>query len=120
MTPTKENGGRERRVQRRINVGLSIVVRGSDPSGHRYEDAAHSFDLSRTGLSFVTAREVAVGDDLEILIPQGGWSHNPDKDFSTLAHVVGVRKGETDGERIVGVQFYGPRLNRVFVSESTS
>ena len=61
-----------------------------------------------------------VGDDLEILIPQGGWSHNPDKDFSTLAHVVGVRKGETDGERIVGVQFYGPRLNRVFVSESTS
>ncbi len=115
----REANGRDRRVQRRISVGLPILVRGADKTGHRYEDAAHSFDLSRTGASFVTTREVGVGEDLEIVIPQGGSGRNPDKDFSTLAHVVRVQPGENDGERIVGVHFFGPRLNRVFVSEST-
>jgi len=119
VTPPKANGGRERRVQRRIHVGLAILVRGSDPDGRRFEDSAHSFDLSRTGLSFATARELKIGDDLEIVIPQSGLGPNTPKDFSTLAHVVRVRDGESSGEKIVGVQFYGPRLNRVFVSEST-
>lgn len=109
--------GRERRVQRRIHVGLPILVRGKDAAGARYEDAVHSFDLSRTGLSFATAREIAVGEDVEIVIPPNGSRRNPEKEFATLAHVVRVQNGATDGERIVGVQFFGPRLNRVFVSE---
>jgi len=112
-----EGGGRERRVQRRINVGLPILVRGKDAGGVRYEDSVHSFDLSRTGLSYTTAREIAVGEDVEIVIPPSGSLRNPEKEFATLAHVVRVQNGAADGERIVGVQFYGPRLNRVFVSE---
>jgi len=120
MSPRQGNGGRERRVQRRVSVGLAVIVRGTDAAGHRFEETAHSYDLSRTGLSFVTPRDLAVGNDLEIVIPQGGWSRTPDREFSTLAHVVRVRDGEKEGERVVGVQFYGPHLNRVFVSESTS
>lgn len=118
MSAEGKGDGRERRVQRRISVGLPILVRGSDASG-RYEDAVHSFDLSRTGLSFATAREIAVGDDVEIVIPPSGSVRRPEKEFCTLAHVVRVENGEADGERIVGVQFSGPRLNRVFVSEGT-
>ncbi len=119
MSAERNKNGRERRVQRRINVGLPILVRGSDAAGFRYEDAVHSFDLSRTGLSFSTAREINVGEDLEIVIPQGGALRSADKEFSTLAHVVRVQNGDAPEEHIVGVQFFGPRLNRVFISEST-
>ncbi len=120
MSAEGKGDGRERRVQRRISVGLPILVRGKDAGGVRYEDAVHSFDLSRTGLSFATARELAVGDDVEIVIPPSGSVRRPEKEFSTLAQVVRVQNGEADGEKIVGVQFVGPRLNRVFVSESTA
>jgi c-di-GMP-binding flagellar brake protein YcgR len=112
----ESQGGRERRVQRRISVGLPILVRGSDAGG-RYEDAVHSFDLSRTGLSFATGREIAVGNEVEIVIPASGAVRRPEKEFCTLAQVVRVQNGEAEGERIVGVQFLGQRLNRVFVSE---
>jgi hypothetical protein len=117
MSAGKSAGeGRERRVQRRIHVGLPILVRGSDAGG-RYEDAVQSFDVSRTGLSFATARAIALGDDVEIVIPPSGSLRNTEKEFCTLAHVVRVQNGESASERIVGVQFFGPRLNRVFVSE---
>lgn len=117
---TGDGGGSERRAQRRVTAGLPIIVRGSDAAGHRYEESATSFDVSRTGLSFITTREIAVGDELEVLIPQGGTVRNREREFSTLAQVVRVQKGETEKERIVGVQFLGRHLNRVFVSETTT
>lgn len=119
MSAEQSPDGPERRIQRRIHVGMPILVRGSDAGG-RYEDAVHSFDVSRTGLSFATTREVSVGDAVEIVIPQAGARRNAERDFCTLAHVVRVQRGETDGERMVGVQFAGRHLNRVFVSESTA
>ncbi|MGH9795152.1 MAG: PilZ domain-containing protein [Candidatus Acidiferrales bacterium] len=117
---TGDGGGSERRTQRRVTAGLSIIVRGSDAAGHRYEESATSFDLSRTGLSFVTTREIAVGDELEIFIPQGGAFRKLGREFSTLAQVVRVQKDESDKGKIVGVQFLGRHLNRVFVSETTT
>jgi c-di-GMP-binding flagellar brake protein YcgR len=117
MSAEDQGGGPERRVQRRIHVGVPIVVRGTDASGHRFEEAAHSFDVSRTGLSFTTGREINVGADVEIVIPRSGALRGRDREFATLAHVVRVQNGEAEGERIVGVEFVGPRLNRVFVSE---
>lgn len=120
MSAASGDGGSERRTQRRVTAGLPIVVRGSDAAGHRFEESTTSFDVSRTGLSFVTAREIAVGDELEILIPQSGVFRKPDREFSTLAQVVRVQKSENDKETIVGVQFLGRHLNRVFVSETTT
>jgi len=40
-------------------------------------------------------------------------------DFATQGRVVHVRDGET-GERLVGVQFTGPRFRRLFQRESAA
>lgn len=119
MSAEHSSDGPERRVQKRIHVGVPIVVRGTDAAGHRFEDAAHSFDVSRTGLSFTTGREIAIGADLEIVIPRSGALRSRERDFSTLAHVVRVEDGQVAGEWLVGVHFTETHLNRVFVSEST-
>lgn len=120
MSAASGDGGSERRTQRRVTAGLPIVVRGSDAAGHRYEESTTSFDVSRTGLSFVTTREIAVGDELEVLIPQSGGFRNRDREFSALAQVVRVQQGDAEKEKVVGVQFLGRHLNRVFVSETTT
>lgn len=120
MSAGTDGGGSERRAQRRVTAGLPIIVRGNDAAGHRYEESATSFDVSRTGLSFVTTREIAVGDELEVLLPQGGALRKVGREFSTLAQVVRVQKDESDKGKIVGVQFLGRHLNRVFVSETTT
>ncbi len=115
LSPTREA---ERRLQRRIAVGLPMLVRGVDGPGTRFEDAAQTFDVSRTGASFVTRREIRMGMDLEIVIPQ---LHSPRHtgDFTTLAHVVRVVPGSKPGESVVGLQFIGPRFHRVFITEAT-
>jgi hypothetical protein len=109
----------ERRMQRRINVGLQVVVRGADGAGHRFEEVCAILDVSRTGASFATARDISAGDDLELMIPKLGLGRPSPDDFETLAHVVRVSEGQKDGERIVGVQFVGPRFNRVFITEGS-
>ncbi len=40
------------------------------------------------------------------------------KDFATSGRVVHVADSQQPGERLVGVQFTGPRFQRVFRSES--
>jgi len=118
-TATAEQGS-ERRVQRRIEVGLPIVVRGTDREGERFEDTAQSYNVSRTGASFSTLRQLEVGMEVELSIPRPGTRREPETDFVTLARVVRVLPEKKDRGRIVGVQFVGPRFHRVFVSESTA
>jgi hypothetical protein len=61
-----------------------------------------------------------VGSDLELLIPKLGLGRSSPDDFQTLAHVVRVSRGTNEGERVIGVQFMGPRFNRVFITEGSS
>lgn len=110
----------DRRKQRRITVGLQVIVRGTDGAGRRFEETAQILDVSRTGASFATARDVPLGSDLELLIPKLGLGRQSADDFQTLGHVVRVRAGEGEGEKILGVQFVGPRFNRVFIAEASS
>ena len=69
----------------------------------------------------MTRFDVAVGSDLEILIPfsQTG-ARRREPDFATQGRVVHVRDAQGDGERLVGVQFTGPRFRRLFHSESAA
>jgi len=121
VTGPKNNGeGRDRRLQRRINVGLSVIVRGNDGSGHRFEEKSEIVDVSRTGASFSTRHDVALGTDLELVIPKLGLGRPSPDDFQTLAHVVRVSDGSSAGEKILGVQFVGPRFNRVFITEGST
>jgi len=51
---------------------------------------------------------------------QGYPSRRFENDFETQGRVVHVSESEPDGERLVGVQFVGPRFQRVFRSESAA
>lgn len=111
----------DRRIQRRIAVGLPMTVRGTDAAGIRFEDASQTHNVSRTGVSFITSRELKLGMDVEIAISREGAR---DSDFQTLAHIVRVEPAEPDApakdapqQYLIGVQFIGPRFHRVFVNE---
>ncbi|HEX9759386.1 MAG TPA: PilZ domain-containing protein [Candidatus Acidoferrales bacterium] len=112
MTEQKTN---ERR-HRRVHAGLLMVVRGEDHHGHRFEEQTTCYDISRTGASFSTERELEAGANLEVVItmeagPRGG-------DFDTLARVVRVAEAKDGGGWEVGIQFVERRFPRIFVSES--
>jgi PilZ domain len=111
----------KQRSERRIAVRLPLTVRGRDTRGMTFEEETSSENLCRGGAAFVTRFDVAVGSDLEILIP---FSHNSarrkEPEFATQGRVVHVRDGLTGGELLVGVQFTGPRLRRLFQSESAA
>ncbi len=106
----------ERRNERRIAVHLPMRVRGTDHAGVRFEDLTSSENLCRTGAAFCTTRQLEVGADLEITIPMP----KSDSDFATRGRVVHVEPGRSQHERIIGVEFTGPRFHRVFMAENNA
>ncbi len=124
------------RLDRRISVRLPMKVRGRDSRGFAFEEETSSENLCRSGAAFLTRFDVAIGADLEIHIPLSGpmarRASAPiggvpsrfaaavgDSDFATQGRVVHVTNA-AGGERLVGVQFTGPRFQRVFRSESAA
>jgi hypothetical protein len=110
----------KQRSERRIAVRLPLKVSGRDPRGVPFEEETSSENLCRGGAAFATRLDLNVGWDLEIFIP---FSQTPalrkEADFATRGRVVHVKIVEP-GERIIGVQFTGPRFRRVFRSESAA
>jgi PilZ domain len=118
MSPVIESVARKR-SERRIAVRLPLRVRGRDARGYAFEEETASENLCRSGAAFRTRFDVAIGSSLEIRIPlQGHATRRGEQDFETQGKVVHIRQGESDGERVVGVQFVGPRFQRMFRSES--
>jgi hypothetical protein len=110
------------RAERRIAVRLPLTVRGRDSAGVNFEEETSSENLCRGGAAFVTRFDVAIGSDLEICIPQshfGARRKKKEVDFATQGRVVHVRDAES-GEKLVGVQFTGPRFRRLFHRESAA
>src|SRR5277367_1353896 len=108
-----------KRSERRIAVRLPLRVRGRDARGFAFEDDTASENLCRSGVAFRTRFDVAIGSNLEIRIPKQSYAvKRLDNDFETQGKVVHVSEALTDGERVVGVQFVGPRFQRVFRSEN--
>jgi len=121
MAEEKATGGAGKgRVHRRVEVGLPMIVRGTDSHGTRFEDATHCFNVSRTGASFATTRELAMGTDLEVVIIVASGAQAGRGEFSTLARVVRIVPGDDPAEKVIGVYFLEARFPRVFVSESTT
>jgi PilZ domain len=119
MSPTSETVVRKR-SERRIAVRLPLRVRGRDARGFAFEEDTASENLCRGGAAFRTRFDVAIGSDLEIRIPTQGYAaRRQESDFETQGRVVHV-SSLTDGEKVVGVQFTGPRFQRVFRSESAA
>jgi hypothetical protein len=140
MVPLASTTVSKQRSERRISVRLPLKVRGRDAHGFAFEEDTSSENLCRNGAAFVTRFDVAIGSDLEIRIPlsqYGGRRGQPerlggpagnrfagargiDADFATQGRVVHVADLRSQGERLVGVQFTGPRFQRVFRSESAA
>ena len=120
MVPVSTTVSRQR-SERRIAVRLPMRVRGRDSRGVIFEEETSSENLCRSGAAFLTRFDVAIGSDLEISIPFSYYaSRRSEADFATSGRVVHVKDAESRGEKLVGVQFTGPRFQRVFRSESAA
>jgi hypothetical protein len=107
------------RSERRISVRLPLRVWGQDARGFSFEEETASENLCRSGAAFRTRFDVAIGSNLQIRIPlQNPAARREDNDFQTQGRVVHVSSSQPDGERLVGVQFVGPRFQRMFRPES--
>jgi hypothetical protein len=127
MVPAAEVSASKQRSERRISVRLPLKVRGRDSRGVTFEEETSSENLCRNGAAFVTRFDVAIGSDLEIRIPFSRYASRrspridqTEKDFATYGRVVHVAESQQPGERLIGVQFTGPRFQRVFRSESAA
>ena len=120
MSQTIEKLARQR-AERRISVRLPLRVWGQDAKGLTFEEDTASENLCRSGAAFRTRFDVAVGSSLKIRIPlQSAASRRDENDFETQGRVVHVSQAQPSGERLVGVQFVGPRFQRMFRPESAA
>jgi hypothetical protein len=120
LTQTTQTALRQR-SERRIAVRLPLKVKGRDSRGVVFEEETSSENLCRSGAAFVTRFDVAIGSDVEIRIPFSSYaSRRTESDFATSGRVVHVVDAATQGERLVGVQFTGPRFQRVFRPENAA
>ncbi len=107
------------RTERRISVHLPMTIRGRDRRGLLFEESTSSENLCRSGAAFRTRFELMPGTNVEIQIPFAQYaSRRTEADFATQGRVVHVSEEQSEGERLVGVQFVGPRFHRVFQSEA--
>jgi hypothetical protein len=141
MVPLASTTVSKQRSERRIAVRLPLKVRGRDAHGFAFEEDTSSENLCRNGAAFVTRFDVAIGSDLEIHIPLSQYASRRagsdrlaapangnrfagprinESDFATQGRVVHVANSPSTGEKLVGVQFTGPRFQRVFRSESAA
>jgi hypothetical protein len=130
MVPLSSTSVASQRRERRIAVRLPLRVRGRDKRGVVFEEETSSENLCRSGAAFTTRFDVAIGSDLEIRIPFAQYASRRvggsaaarinEADFTTQGRVVHVRESQWDGEKLIGVQFTGPRFQRMFRSESAA
>ncbi len=80
-----------------------MQVTGRDSRGVVFTEETSSENLCRNGAAFVTRFEVTIGSDLDM-----------------RGRVVHVAAASGPAERLVGVQFTGPRFQRMFRSESAA
>jgi hypothetical protein len=118
MIPATPSASKQR-SERRISVRLPLTVRGRDTRGVIFEEDTSSENLCRGGAAFLTRFDLAVGSDLEIRIPFSHYApRRKEPDFATQGRVIHIAGSPSEGERLVGVQFTGPRFRRLFHPES--
>ena len=111
----------EHRSERRIAVQLPLKLRCRNEREVTIEEGTASENVCRSGGAFVTRVDMQIGADVGILIPfSNRGARRRAADFETRARVVHVCDSEVPGMKVVGVQFTGPRFQRMFRSESAS
>jgi len=109
------------RAERRISVRLPMRVRGRDSHGKPFDEETSSENLCRGGAAFLSHLDLAIGSPLDIRIPFSTYaSRRMEPDFSTQGRVVHITDPSSEGGKVVGVQFTGPRFQRMFRTESST
>ena len=105
------------RSQKRIEASLPVQIRGTDPQGAPFEEFTVAVDVSRRGLSVLTARDLQIFSTVTVVISGRGGAHSGEgpSDFFSDAVVVAVRR-ENDMNR-VGLRFVGATLP-IYTSET--
>jgi len=118
MTQGQKIDWAERRTSRRIFVTLPMLVRGRDVHGHAFEDTTSSYNVSRDGASFLTTRELGMGQPLALIIPRRPLKREggSQADFETTGEIRRIIP-KAEGQWEVGVLFTGPRL-RTYMPET--
>ena len=111
--PDKPNTQRPKRIE----VGLAMQVSGKEVNDLPFTDTVHSNNVSRTGASFLTRRQLEIGMELDVQIPARPGDPKNAK-FDSRARVVRVQPGTEEREILVGVQFLERKFERVYVPES--
>jgi len=106
----------QQRRQHRIGVALEVWIRGANRHGIAFEEVTHSDDVSRSGCSFHTTHEVALGAEIEIEIIRHITGSS--SSFRTRGRVLRVTP-EAPERFFVGVRFIGAQFP-TYSSESTS
>jgi c-di-GMP-binding flagellar brake protein YcgR len=80
----------DRRRKRRVQVSVSIIVRGLDRFGNRYEEATQSINFSAGGTCFFLKQRIRVGTTvaLGITLPTDS------KTYNTIGQVTRVEAGQ--------------------------
>jgi len=110
----------ERRRERRAPVRVSMLIRGFDRAGERFEERTSSLNLCLGGAAFATRFALDLGTRVEINISVNPTADEPETEFSTHGRVVHLYPEIIDRKMIVGVEITGPRFHRIFASETAS
>ncbi len=82
-----------------------------------FEERTYSEDVCRGGMAFILTRSIEAGASLEIHLPLPSPAGKKDQtDFATRGQVRHVKVSKSG--TVIGVVFIGPRLHRIFASES--
>lgn len=109
----------ERRRERRIAVRLAVRLRGTDRAGLPFEENTECENVCRAGVALSTRYALAPGTEVEILIPTAHSGMKSESDFTTRGRVVHVAPAAGQRAQRIGVEFIGPRFQRIFQPESS-
>jgi PilZ domain len=104
-----EEGGAERRKQRRVPMKLPVRVQGRDSDGTTWEEMTTCEDASTGGVGFVLQRQVVLGQVLHLSLPLPARLRQydlTDASYRVYTLVRNTRPGKGGGVR-VGVVFLG-------------
>jgi c-di-GMP-binding flagellar brake protein YcgR len=91
----------ERRRKRRVQVGVSIIVKGLDRFGNRYEESTRSVNFSAGGTCFFLKQRIRVGTTVALAI-----ALPPDlKTYMTTGQVTRVEAGQGQSAYKYGIRF---------------
>jgi hypothetical protein len=113
----KEGVPVNQRIQKRIQVSISVRVSGRDRLGTEFDESTEALDVSRRGLAFLTHRELGVLDKVNVILPGRGPSRSGEgpSDFYSEATVVRI---SPEGEAYrVALRFVGATLP-VYMAET--